>query len=67
MPRLGFVLWALALSGCNAVLPGASAPEASVPAAVATDAPSPDQVGVIVAPPIADLDCAPRREAITCN
>ncbi len=66
MPRLGLVLCALVLSGCNAVLPGASAPEASAPA-LATDAPSPDQVGVIVAPPIADLDCAPRREAITCN
>ncbi|MDB5544552.1 MAG: hypothetical protein JWO64_1701 [Hyphomicrobiales bacterium] len=66
MPRLGLLMCALALSGCNAVLPGASAPEASVPAAT-MDAPSPDQIGAVVAPPLADLDCAPRAGAITCN
>ena len=66
MPRFGLLLCALALSGCNAMLPGASAPEASAPA-VATDAQSPDQVGVVVAPPLADLDCAPRPDAITCK
>jgi hypothetical protein len=65
MLRFGLVLCALALSGCNAVLPGASAPEASVP--VSTNAPSPEQMGVVVAAPLADLDCAPRAEAITCN
>jgi hypothetical protein len=65
MPRLGLVLCALALSGCNSIMPGASAPEASVPASEAT--PSTEQMGVVVAAPLADLDCAPRREAITCN
>jgi hypothetical protein len=66
MHRLGLILCALALFGCNAMLPGASAPEASAPAA-STETQSPDQVGVVVAPPLADLDCAPRPDAITCK
>jgi hypothetical protein len=64
MPRLGLVLCALALSGCNSLMPGASAPEASVPASAATPT---EQTGVVVPPPLADLDCAPRRGDITCN
>lgn len=64
MARLGIVFCALLLSGCNSVLPGMSAPEASVPPAQAEGAS--DVPGVIVHPPLADLDCAPRAGAVTC-
>lgn len=64
MARLGLLLCALVLSGCNALLPGISGPQASAPASPPLMG---DQVGSIVAPPLADLDCAPRAGAISCN
>ena len=69
MPRFGILLCALLLSGCNSILPGATAPQASAPTTpvetgVETEA---DVTGKIVPPPLADLDCAPRAGAITCN
>lgn len=75
MVRFGILLCALVLSGCNSVLPGASAPDASAPQAIGSEAgvflaqegASADQTGTIVPPPLAELDCAPRAGAITCN
>jgi hypothetical protein len=68
MARFGILLCALLLSGCNSILPGATAPEASAPPQ-AQVAPGAEDVttGTIVPPPLADLDCAPRPGAITCN
>lgn len=68
MARIGILFCALLLSGCNSILPGASAPQASAPPETAPQASTgPEGVGVIVPPPVADLDCAPRKDAISCN
>jgi hypothetical protein len=74
MARLGILLCAFLLTGCNSILPGATAPEASAPpqaqAAPGVQAApglSDEATGTIVPPPLADLDCAPRAGAITCN
>ncbi|MDB5642143.1 MAG: hypothetical protein JWN07_1460 [Hyphomicrobiales bacterium] len=70
MARLGVVLCALFLAGCNSVLPGISAPEANVPMAQGQLEPevvTMDTTGTIVPPPLADLDCAPRAGEITCR
>lgn len=69
MARSGVVFCALLLSGCNSLLPGLSAPEASTPMAQASPEPGAtreDATGLLVPPPLADLDCAPRAGAITC-
>lgn len=64
MTRAGLLLCALLLSGCNSMLPGVSAPEASAPPQIEA---APESAGVIIPPPLADLDCAPRAGAITCQ
>lgn len=64
MTRAGILLCALMLSGCNSMLPGISGPEASAPPQIEVSSEAP---GVIVPPPLGDLDCAPRAGAITCQ
>ena len=68
MARVGVVLCAFLLSGCNSVLPGLQAPDVSAPLAQAQSEPDEPALatGSLVAPPLADLDCAPRAGAITC-
>ena len=67
MARFGIVLCAFLLTGCNSIMPGATAPEASAPQAQVAPGVSDETTGTIVPPPLADLDCAPRVGAITCN
>jgi hypothetical protein len=66
MALLCVVLCALLLSGCNSMLPGLWTPEASAPMAQGMPQPGVNATGLIVSPPLADLDCAPRAGTIMC-